>query len=152
MAEETQTKKPTAIIVEWTGDNLKYIADKLFLNTGCNEVSVVDWETYRWMVADIIVDPAKVSEKERKEGRIIEHFAAVEPPKPPKDDKAPRDTKSTVKDAKSLNDLEYSDAIAVIEDTNNIATLTKWKKASGKEDIRVAINEQIEKINKGETK
>lgn len=137
--------KPTAIIIEWTGDNLKYIADKLFLNTGRNEVAVADWERLRWMVADIIVEPAKLSEKDRKEGRIVEHFATVEPPKG-------KDTKSTIKEAKSLKDLDYAEAVAVIEDTNDIATLNRWKKASGKEDIRVAINEQIEKINKGESK
>ncbi len=137
--------KPTAIIIEWTGDNLKYIADKLFLNTGRNEIAAADWERLRWMVADIIVEPAKLSEKDRKEGRIIEHFATVEPPKG-------KDTKSTIKEAKSLKDLDYAEAVAVIEDTNDIATLNKWKKASGKEDIRVAINEQIEKINKGESK
>lgn len=145
MAEETQIPKPTAIIIEWTGDNLKYIADKVFLNTGRNEVAATDWERLRWMVADIIVEPSKLTESQRKEGRIIEHFATVEPPKG-------KDTKSTIKDAKSLKDLDYAEACTVIEDTNDIATLTRWKKASGKEDIRVAINEQIEKINKGETK
>lgn len=145
MAEETQIPKPTAIIVEWTGDNLKYIADKVFLNTGRNEVAAADWERLRWMVADIIVEPSKLTESQRKEGRIIEHFATVEPPKG-------KDTKSTIKEAKSLKDLDYAEAVAVIEDTNDIATLNKWKKASGKEDIRVAINEQIEKINKGESK
>lgn len=146
MAEETQSPKPTAIIIEWTGDNLKYIADKLFLNTGRNEVAASDWERLRWMVADIIAtEPAKLREAERKEGRIIEHFAVVEPPKG-------KDTKSTIKEAKSLKDLDYAEAVAVIEDTNDLATLTRWKKASGKEDIRVAINVQIEKINKAESK
>jgi hypothetical protein len=137
--------KPTAIIIEWTGDNLKYIADKLFLNTGRNEVAAADWERLRWMVADIIAEPSKLTESLRKEGRIIEHFATVEPPKG-------KDTKSTIKEAKSLKDLDYAEACAVIEDTNDLATLTRWKKNSGKEDIRVAINEQIAKINQGETK
>lgn len=145
MAEETQTQKPTAVLIEWTGDNLKYIADKVFLNTGINEVPAADWERLRWMVEDIIVDPAKVSEKERKEGRIIERFATVEAPKG-------KDTKSIVKTAKTLNDLDDLEAIAVIEETNSIATLNKWKKASGKDSIRVAINDQIEKINKAESK
>jgi signal recognition particle subunit SEC65 len=145
MAEETQTQKPTAVLIEWTGDNLKYIADKVFLNTGINEVPASEWERLRWMVEDIIVDPAKVSEKERKEGRIIERFATVEAPKG-------KDTKSIVKTAKSINDLDDLEAIAVIEETNSIATLNKWKKASGKDSIRVAINDQIEKINKAESK
>jgi signal recognition particle subunit SEC65 len=145
MAEETQTQKPTAVLIEWTGDNLKYIADKVFLNTGVNEVPASEWERLRWMVEDIIVDPAKVSEKERKEGRIIERFATVEAPKG-------KDTKSIVKTAKSINDLDDLEAIAVIEETNSIATLNKWKKASGKDSIRVAINDQIEKINKAESK
>jgi hypothetical protein len=145
MAEETQTQKPTAVLIEWTGDNLKYIADKVFLNTGVNEVPASEWERLRWMVEDIIVDPAKVSEKERKEGRIIERFATVEAPKG-------KDTKSIVKTAKSINDLDDLEAIAVIEETNSIATLSRWKKASGKDSIRVAINDQIEKINKAESK
>ena len=102
MAEETQIPKPTAIIIEWTGDNLKYIADKVFLNTGRNEVAAADWERLRWMVADIIVEPSKLTESQRKEGRIIEHFATVEPPKG-------KDTKSTIKDAKSLKDLDYAE-------------------------------------------
>lgn len=145
MAEETQTQKPTAVLIEWTGDNLKYIADKVFLNTGINEVPAADWERLRWMVEDLIVDPAKVSEKERKEGRIIERFAVVEAPKG-------KDPKSVVKTAKSINDLDDLEAIAVIEETNSIVTLNKWKKASGKDSIRVAINDQIEKINKAESK
>lgn len=144
MAEDL-LPKPSTILIEWTGDNLKYIADKVFLNTGLNEVSASEWERLRWMVADIIVDPSKILEKDRKEGRIIERFAVVEAPKG-------KETKSTIKDAKSINDLDYQDAIAVIEETNSIATLNKWKKGSGKEDIRVAINEQIEKINKAESK
>lgn len=144
MAEDLPLK-PTAVLIEWTGDNLKYIADKVFLNTGINEVPAADWERLRWMVEDLIVDPAKVSEKERKEGRIIEKFAAVEAPKG-------KDTKSIVKTAKSINDLDDLEAIAVIEETNSIATLNRWKKASGKDSIRVAINDQIEKINKAESK
>lgn len=151
MAEDLPLK-PTAVLIEWTGDNLKYIADKVFLNTGINEILAADWERLRWMVADLIVDPAKLRESERKEGRIIEKFATVEAPKPPKDDKTPVDTKSTIKAAKSINDLDDLEALAVIEETNSIATLNKWKKASGKDSIRVAINDQIEKINKAESK
>lgn len=144
MAEDLPLK-PTAVLIEWTGDNLKYIADKVFLNTGINEVPAADWERLRWMVEDLIADPAKLRDSERKEGRIIERFAAVEAPKG-------KDTKSIVKTAKTLNDLDDLEAIAVIEETNSIATLNKWKKASGKDSIRVAINDQIEKINKAESK
>jgi len=149
MAEDLPLK-PTAVLIEWTGDNLKYIADKVFLNTGINEIPAADWERLRWMVADLIVDPAKLRESERKEGRIIEKFATVEAPKPPKDDKTPVDTKSTIKAAKSINDPHDLDALAAIDATTPIPTQTKRTTTSGNATIPPPNTHHTETINKAD--
>lgn len=139
---EVKEQKPTTIFLEWTGDNLKYIADRVFLNTGINELSVADWERLRWMVADIVVpDGTRLTDDEKKAGRIIEVAAVVEA------SKAAGSTAARVKSAKRLSDLPAEEAEKLVRDTNNLATLQGWKKTEDRETVRIAIIEQIDVIN-----
>lgn len=140
--ETTEEKKPTSILLEWTGDNIKYIADKVFLNTGNNEVSVADWERLRWMVADLIVpEGTRLSDADKAAGRIIEIGAEVIP------SKASPSAPARVRSAKQLKDLSAEEAEVLVRDTNNLATLTGWKKLETRDSVRVAIIDQIDVIN-----
>ena len=142
MAEEI--KKPESVILEWTADRLHYIADKVFLNTGINEVPAPWWESNRWMVADLIHDPKKpLTDALRKEGRIIERDVVVEVSEPTP--KKPQGT-TTVKSAKGIMDLDPADAEALIAETWVVKTLEGWKKASADDTIRRACMNQIDKI------
>jgi len=132
--------KPQSIILEWTADCIKYVGEKLFLNTGSNEVEVSAWEKLRWTVADITVpEGTKLTESQRKEGRIIEIMAdiAVDPKNP---------QKSEVKAAATLKDMEVQEAIAVVSECSNLATLTAWKKRESRDSVLLAINEQVAKV------
>ena len=151
MADEVKTEKPANILIEYTGDHIRYIADKLFLNTGITEVPTSVWEKHRWMVADLIVpDASKLKDSERKEGRIVELFAKVEVAKENAKDEVGK--KTTVSSAKALNDLEYSEAQRVISETCDVKTLKSWLK-SASDSLRPEIHAQIEKIEKeGEAK
>ena len=140
MAEEI--KKPTTVLLEWTSDCLKHIGDKLFLNTGINEVEVSAWEKLRWTVVDIIIKAeTRLSEAERKEGRIIEVEAEVVV-----DTKNPQ--KTEVKAAATLKGLEIQEAIALVSACSNPATLAAWKKRETRDAVLLAIAEQVEKIEK----
>jgi hypothetical protein len=132
--------KPLTIILEWTADCVKYVGDKLFLNTGSNEVEVSSWERLRWTVADIVVaEGTKLSEAQRKEGRIIEIMAdiAVDPKNP---------QKAEVKAAATLKDMEVQEAIAVVSECSNLDTLKAWKKRESRDSVLLAINEQVAKV------
>ena len=132
--------KPLTIILEWTADCIKYMGDKLFLNTGSNEVPVSAWEKLRWTVADIVVaDGTKLSESQRKEGRIIE--IAAEVVADPKNAQ-----KSEVKMAASLKDMEVQEAIEVVGTCSNLDTLKTWKKKETRDSVLQAINEQVAKV------
>ena len=134
--------KPTKILLEWTADCLKYVGDKHFLNTGINEVEVPVWEKLRWTVADITVsEGAKLSEDDKKAGRIIEKSADVTVD--PKNSQ-----KSEVKAAATLKDLEIQDAIVTVSECNSLATLAAWKKQETRDAVLLAIAEQVEKIEK----
>lgn len=135
--------KPTSIILEWTADCIKYVGDKLFLNTGTNVVDVSVWEKLRWTVADITVaEGTKLSDPERKEGRIIEISAEVAVD--------PKNTqKAEVKAAASLKDMDVQEAIAVVGTCSNLATLAAWKKKETRDAVLLAIAEQVAKVEKG---
>lgn len=143
MAEDTKTaEKPKTIILEWTGDNIKYIADRCFLNSGTNVVEVPVWERLRWMVEDIIVaENARISESDRKEGRIIERDAVVVAGKT-------QTSPAVVKEAASLQDLGVQDATATVAECFNPATLATWKEAESRDSVIVAINKQLAEIEK----
>lgn len=141
MAEET--KKPENVILEWTADRLHYIADRVYLNTGINEVSAAFWALNRWMVADLIADPAKITDAQRKEGRIIEREVVIETTEPTP--KKPQGV-TTIKSAKGILDLSPSEAEDMIAETWNVKTLEGWKKASGDDTIRRACMNQIDRI------
>jgi len=144
MAEETNTKKPESVILEWTADRLHYIADRVFLNTGINEVSAAFWEANRWAVADLIHDPKKpLTDAVRKEGRILEKDVVVEIET---DGRKKSAGAVTIKSAKGLKEMEPADAELLIADTWVVSTLEKWKKDSGDETIRRACMNQIDKI------
>ncbi len=140
MADET-AKKPTKILVEWTGDNIKYIADKVFLNTGINEIDVTAWERVRWMVEDILAtDKDSLSEVALKEGRIIEQNAEVA--------KATKQTApATVKAAESLTDMTVAKAVKTVGNCNSLATLESWKASESRDEVRLAIIAKIDAIN-----
>lgn len=134
--------KPTKILLEWTADCIKYVGDKLFLNTGVNEVEVPVWEKLRWTVADITVtEGTKLSEDDKKVGRIIEKSAevAVDPK---------NSQKSEVKAAATLRDLEIQDALATVRECNDLRTLAAWKKVEVRDAVLLAIAEQADKIEK----
>jgi hypothetical protein len=139
MADET--KKPTKILVEWTADNIKYIADKVFLNTGINEIDVTAWERVRWMVEDIIVaEGASIPSDAKKEGRIIERAAEVV--------KAAKPTgPATVKSAESIGDMTSSEAERMVAECNSLSTLEAWKKTESRDSVRLAIIAKIDEIN-----
>ena len=142
MAEET--KKPESVLLEWTADRLHFIADRVFLNTGINEVSAAFWETHRWAVADLIHDPKKpLTDAIRKEGRILEKDVVVEIET---DGRKKSAGAVTIKSAVGIKDMGPADAEIVIADTWNVKTLEAWKKGSGDETIRVACMNQIDKI------
>lgn len=145
MAEAAKTEKPTkpaTLLVEWTADCIKHIAEKLYLNTGINEVKVSEWEKYRWYIADIVVpEGARISDADRKDGRIIEISAEVVVD--PKDSQ-----KCSVTVAASLKDLDIPEAIKVVEDCVSLTTLSAWKARETRDSVAVAINGQIAKIEK----
>ena len=134
--------KPTKILLEWTADCIKFIGDKLYLTTGSNEVEVSAWEKLRWTVADITVaDGTKLSDSDRKEGRIIEISAeVVVDPK--------NAQKTEVKAAATLKDLDIQEAVALVAECTNPATLKAWKKRETRDSVLLAIAEQTEKIEK----
>ena len=134
--------KPTKILLEWTADCIKFVGDKLYLTTGSNEVEVSAWEKLRWTVADITApEGTKFSEAERKEGRILEVSAEVVVDA--------KDTqKSTVKTAATLKDLDTQEAVALVAECTNPATLKAWKKRETRDSVLLAIAEQTEKIEK----
>lgn len=134
--------KPTKILLEWTADCIKFIGDKLYLTTGSNEVEVSAWEKLRWTVSDITVaDGTKLSDSDRKEGRIIEISAEVVVDA--------KDTqKSTVKTAATLKDLDTQEAIDLVAECVNPDTLKAWKKRETRDSVLLAIAEQTEKIEK----
>ena len=147
MAEEIKTEKPKTILIEWTGENIKYIADRCFLNTGVNVVLVPVWEHLRWMVADIIVpEGTRISAEDREKGRIIERSATVVP----SSSKAV-DAPASVKEAASLKDLEIQEAVAVVAECANPQSLAEWKKAESRDSVIVAINEKLADIEKEAT-
>lgn len=150
MADEVkneETKKPTTIFLEWTGDCIKHIVDKTFLNTGINEMEVSVWERIRWMVADIVVpEGTRLSDEEKKIGRIIEVGAVVDPPAPKGADKLATGP-AKVKSAKTLADLKAEEAEKLVRDTNSLKTLEAWKKTEDRPSVRIAIIEQIDVIN-----
>mgnify|MGYP006335862625 FL=1 len=147
MAEEIKTEKPKTILVEWTGENIKYIADRCFLNTGVNVVQVPVWEHLRWMVADIIVpEGTRISAEDREKGRIIERSATVVP----SSSKAV-DAPASVKEAASLKDLDVQEAVAVVAECANPQSLAEWKKAESRDSVIVAINEKLADIEKEAT-
>ena len=142
---ETEVKpakaiKPTTILLDWTADCIKYVGDKLFLNTGINSVPVSVWEKLRWTVADIIVDEnARLSESDEKEGRIREIKAeVVENKKNPKE--------VTVESAATLKDMDIPAAVALVSSTNSLETLKAWKATELRDAVSLAIVEQITKI------
>lgn len=144
MAEETIAKKPETVLVEWTADRLHFIADKIYLNTGINEIPTAFWETYRPWVADMIHDPKKpLSDEMKKEGRILEKDIVVEVET---DGRKATKGSVTIKSAKGLLDMDPADAEVLIADTWNVKTLEKWKKESGDDTIRRACMNQIDKI------
>ena len=147
MAEEIKTEKPKTILVEWTGENIKYIADRCFLNTGVNVVQVPVWEHLRWMVADIIVpEGTRISAEDREKGRIIERSATVVP----SSSKAV-DAPASVKEAASLKDLDVQEAVAVVAECANPQSLAEWKKAESRDSVIMAINEKLADIEKEAT-
>lgn len=147
MAEEIKTEKPKTILIEWTGENIKYIADRCFLNTGVNVVQVPVWEHLRWMVADIIVpEGTSISAEDREKGRIIERSATVVP----SSSKAV-DAPASVKEAASLKDLDVQEAVAVVAECANPQSLAEWKKAESRDSVIVAINEKLADIEKEAT-
>ena len=147
MAEEIKTEKPKTILIEWTGENIKYIADRCFLNTGVNVVQVPVWEHLRWMVADIIVpEGTRISAEDREKGRIIERSATVVP----SSSKAV-DAPASVKEAASLKDLEIQEAVAVVAECANPQSLAEWKKAESRDSVIMAINEKLADIEKEAT-
>ena len=150
MAEETkteETKKPTTIFLEWTADCIKHIENKTFLNTGINELDVATWERVRWMVTDIVVaEGTRLTDEEKKIGRIIEVGATVEAPASKGTDK-PATGAAKVKSAKTLADFGPSEAEKLVRDTNSLKTLEAWKKSESRDSVRVAILEQIDVIN-----
>jgi len=149
MAEDTKTaEKPKTIILEWTGDNIKYIADRCFLNSGTNVVEVPVWEHLRWMVADIIVpEGTRISAEDREKGCIIERAATVVP----STSKAV-DAPAVVKEAASLKDLDVQEAVAVVSECANPQSLAEWKKAESRDSVIVAINEKLAEIEKEATR
>ena len=147
MAEEIKTEKPKTILIEWTGENIKYIADRCFLNTGVNVVQVPVWEHLRWMVADIIVpEGTSISAEDREKGRIIERSATVVP----SSSKAV-DAPASVKEAASLKDLDVQEAVAVVAECANPQSLAEWKKAESRDSVIMAINEKLADIEKEAT-
>lgn len=151
MADEVkneETKKPTTIFLEWTADCIKHIVDKTFLNTGINELEVSVWERIRWMVADVVVpEGTRLSDDEKKMGRIIEVGATVEAPAAPKGTDKPSTAPAKVKSAKTLGDFAPEEAEKLVRDTNSLKTLEAWKKSESRDSVRVAIIEQIDVIN-----
>ena len=147
MAEEIKTEKPKTILIEWTGVNIKYIADRCFLNTGVNVVQVPVWEHLRWMVADIIVpEGTRISAEDREKGRIIERSATVVP-----SSSKSVDAPASVKEAASLKDLDVQEAVAVVAECANPQSLAEWKKAESRDSVIVAINEKLADIEKEAT-
>lgn len=147
MAEEIKTEKPKTILIEWTGENIKYIADRCFLNTGVNVVQVPVWEHLRWMVADIIVpEGTRISAEDREKGRIIERSATVVP-----SSSKYVDAPASVKEAASLKDLDVQEAVAVVAECANPQSLAEWKKAESRDSVIVAINEKLADIEKEAT-
>jgi len=117
----------------------KQISKTIRLLPGNNEIDDADWE---------VAKQNESIQRSMKAGYIKEVFAkAVE-----KDEdgnvKKDKNGQPKVKEApaKTLNDLEAEEARAVVEDTYDIDALKKWLKAEGRDEIRAAIQNQIETI------
>lgn len=154
MSEETPILSEN-VIIEWTGDCIKHIPERIILNTGTNEVPRKLWEASRWMVEDLIAT-GPLDDKARKEGRIIEHGidATTEqvPEKKGPGGKVVEEAKTVtkIKTAKGLADYDQEKAIELVQACNNLKDLKSWSKAEVRPGVAVAIKDQIEKIEKAE--
>lgn len=133
------------MIVKWNEARVKIIPSQngklITLLPGHNEVNGKDWKAAREMVeADI------------KSGRITEVEPVLEEV-PVKDDKGKETPakKTVIKSAKAFKDLEPEEALKIVAETYSLETLEAWRKAERRDELRAALAEQIEKVNKAGT-
>ena len=121
------------------------IEKNLVLLPGYNEVSEEDWNKARnhAQIADYI-----------KRGFFEEVGEVKELPQTEEEKKNGKKNgkkKSKIKEI-PLGKLKAEKALEVVNDTYQIETLEKWRKVESRDEIRAAIANQIEAINKGDIK
>lgn len=103
------------------------IVGRIDLLPGCNDVKKEHWEMAREMVLGHI-----------SRGTIVEKFVEIEGDK--------------LKSAKEFAELKAPEAEAVVKETYNPETLTKWKTEETRDAVRADLSNQIDKVKSHGTK
>jgi len=146
-------KKPKAgvKVIPLLSDDGRIEKNIMFL-PGYNEVSEADWNKAR--KHEQVQDYIKRGFFEEV-GTVKEEV--VEVPVMDKKGKEVKDEAGKVKTEKKkvevieevkLSELDAEKALSIVNDTYMIDTLEAWRKEEGRDEIRAAIANQIEKINK----
>lgn len=158
MAQEIEETASEFVLVEWTGTNLKFLLDPIYLQHGINRIPVAFWtENRRHFLDKIVTVDQFLSEADRKAGRIIERFATVETSKetvPARKGPGgmvlePASTVSTtvVKKAKDIQNLAPSEAVSIVSQIFDMALLKSLNKLPLDASVLAAARDQIDTIN-----
>ena len=127
------------------------VVGKVTLLPGNNEVKDEDWAIARNQVKDEI-DRGLIKEIEMEVKTIEKDVETGEIDPKTKKSKTEK-KKETVIKAKEFKKIEIKQAIEIVNNTSNLATLEKWRKKEGRDSVRAAIQNQIEEVEKyGEEK
>lgn len=115
----------------------------VILQPGANEVDDELWKIARESLSH---DPEKNFIIEVVAKEIVEKL-----PEGMKESEAKKtpDGKYEITGGKSISSLDKNQALELISDTWNLETLKKWRKESSSEELRTAIANQIEEVEKG---
>ena len=147
-------------LIEWTGLGAKHIATQegnaFFIPGAITPVPVAVWQIARPWVKDLIVEDARsLEQKDKDNGRFVEHFVSVEaveiPEKKGGGGKIVEEARTEYSvSAKDLSDLKDSEARAVIAKIVDIAVLESYLTSEALDAfpaLKGAIERQIKDVN-----
>lgn len=111
------------------------VSNTIILVPGTNDINVSDKEWQKVKEYTMIKEKIKIGEL-----KIIEEEIEKKPDK--------NGNMRSVFKEKTIESLNVEEAIQIIKDCNNMDSLKKWSNEKGlKEEVRLTIKQQIEKIN-----
>ena len=141
------------MIIEWTQTRVKVIpivkgnvnVSSVTLLPGCNEVDKNVWEQARKHVLDQI----KTGVIKEIETQVVDKEKIIKPASGTGKNRVPAE-KETVKvlKAKEFNKLEAQKALEILKNTYNTKTLESWQKKEHRDEIRAALANQLELVEK----